>query len=86
MKLKSENLSQTELAKIKNLYTLDWELEDADTRYYTHGYHPYSAKYIPQIPYRLVSKFTKKNELVLDNFMGSGTTLVESKVLGRNAR
>jgi site-specific DNA-methyltransferase (cytosine-N4-specific) len=85
MKLKSENLSQTELAKIKNLYTLDWELEDADTRYYTHGYHPYSAKYIPQIPYRLVSKFTKKNELVLDNFMGSGTTLVESKVLGRNA-
>jgi site-specific DNA-methyltransferase (cytosine-N4-specific) len=85
MKLKSENLSQTELAKIKNLYTLDWELEDADTRYYTHGYHPYSAKYIPQIPYRLVSKFTKKNELVLDNFMGSGTTLVESKLLGRNA-
>ncbi len=85
MKLKSENLSQAELAKIKNLYTLDWELEDADTRYYTHGYHPYSAKYIPQIPYRLVSKFTKKNELVLDNFMGSGTTLVESKLLGRNA-
>lgn len=85
MKLKSENLSQAELAKIKNLYTLDWELEDADTRYYTHGYHPYAAKYIPQIPYRLVSKFTKKNELVLDNFMGSGTTLVESKVLGRNA-
>ncbi|MBD0360085.1 MAG: site-specific DNA-methyltransferase, partial [Nitrososphaeraceae archaeon] len=85
MKLKSENLSETELAKIKNLYTLDWELEDADTRYYTHGYHPYSAKYIPQIPYRLVSKFTKKNELVLDNFMGSGTTLVESKLLGRNA-
>lgn len=85
MKLKSENLSQTELAKIKNLYTLDWELEDADTRYYTHGYHRYSAKYIPQIPYRLISKFTKKNDLVLDNFMGSGTTLVESKVLGRNA-
>ncbi|MDQ4022336.1 MAG: site-specific DNA-methyltransferase [Thermoproteota archaeon] len=85
MKLKSENLSQIELAKIKNLYTLDWELEDADTRYYTHGFHRYSAKYIPQIPYRLISKFTKKNDLVLDNFMGSGTTLVESKVLGRNA-
>jgi hypothetical protein len=85
MKLKSENLSQTELAKIKNLYALDWELEDADTRYYTHGYHRYSSKYIPQIPYRLISKFSKKNDLVLDNFMGSGTTLVESKVLGRNA-
>ncbi|HKG41162.1 MAG TPA: DNA methyltransferase, partial [Nitrososphaeraceae archaeon] len=85
MKLKSENLSQTELAKIKNLYALDWELEDADTKYYTHGYHRYSSKYIPQIPSRLVSKFSKKNDLILDNFMGSGTTLVESKVLGRNA-
>ena len=85
MKLKSENQSQTELEKIKNLYTLDWELEEADTRYYTHGYHPYSAKYIPQIPNRLISNFTEKNDLVLDTFMGSGTTLVESKILGRNA-
>jgi site-specific DNA-methyltransferase (cytosine-N4-specific) len=85
MKLKSENQSQTELEKIKNLYTLDWELEDANTRYYTHGYHPYSSKYIPQIPNQLISKFTEKNDLVLDTFMGSGTTLVESKILGRNA-
>src|ERR671925_928189 len=85
MKLKSESLSQTELANIKNLYALDWGLEDADTQYYTHGYHPYSAKYIPQIPNRLISYFTEKNDLVLDTFMGSGTTLVESKVLGRNA-
>ena len=85
MKLKSEILSQTELERIKNLSALDWELKDADTRYYTHGYHQYSAKYIPQIPNRLISNFTKKNDLILDNFMGSGTTLVESKVLGRNA-
>ena len=85
MKLKSEILSQTELEQIKNLSALDWELKDADTRYYTHGYHQYSAKYIPQIPNRLISNFTKKNDLVLDTFMGSGTTLVESKVLGRNA-
>jgi hypothetical protein len=63
MKLKSENLSQTELAKIKNLYTLDWELEDADTRYYTHGYHPYAAKYIPQIPYDLYQSLLKRMSL-----------------------
>ena len=85
MKLKSEILSQTELEQIKNLSTLDWELKDVNTRYYTHGFHQYSAKYIPQIPNRLISNFTKKNDLVLDTFMGSGTTLVESKVLGRNA-
>jgi site-specific DNA-methyltransferase (cytosine-N4-specific) len=85
MKLRSENLSQAELVKIKQLCDLDWELEDADTDYYTHGYHPYSAKYIPQIPNRLISTFTERNDLVLDPFVGSGTTLIESKVLGRNA-
>jgi DNA modification methylase len=85
MKLRSENLLQTELAKIKHLCALDWELITADTVYYTHGYHPYSAKYIPQIPNRLISTFSEKNDLILDNFVGSGTTLVESKVMGRNA-
>jgi DNA modification methylase len=85
MKLRSEDKSQTELAKIKYLGALDWELKNADTSYYTHGYHPYSAKYIPQIPNRLISAFSKKDDLILDNFVGSGTTLVESKVLGRNA-
>jgi len=85
MKLKSEILSQTELTKIKRLGALDWELITANTEYSTHGYHPYSAKYIPQIPNRLISTFSKKNDLILDNFVGSGTTLVESKILGRNA-
>jgi DNA modification methylase len=85
MGLRSENLSQVELVKIRQLCALDWELEDANTEYYTHGYHPYSAKYIPQIPNRLISTFTEKNDLVLDPFVGSGTTLVESKALGRNA-
>ena len=85
MKLRSENQSQTELATIKHLCALDWELITADTEYYTHGYHPYSAKYIPQIPNRLISAFSEKDDLILDNFVGSGTTLVESKVLGRNA-
>jgi DNA modification methylase len=85
MKLRSESLSQVDLVKISELCALDWELEKADTKYHTHGYHTYSAKYIPQIPNRLISTFTERNDLILDPFLGSGTTLVESKVLGRNA-
>ena len=85
MTLKFENLSQTEIDKIIHIDSLDWELLDADTRYATHGYHPYSAKYIPQIPNYLIKNFSEKNDLILDNFMGSGTTLVEAKILGRNA-
>ncbi|HYZ51186.1 MAG TPA: DNA methyltransferase, partial [Nitrososphaeraceae archaeon] len=64
---------------------LDWDAQHADTRYMTHGFHPYASKYIPQIPFNLVSKLSSKNDLVLDNFMGSGTTLVECKLLGRNS-
>jgi len=85
MTLKSENRSQIDIDKIRYIDSLDWELEDADTRYATHGYHPYSAKYIPQIPNYLIRNFSEKNDLILDNFMGSGTTLVEAKILGRNA-
>ena len=85
MTLKSQILSQTEVQRINYLDRLDWELEYANTRYATHSYHPYSAKFIPQIPNYLISNFSMKNDLILDNFMGSGTTLVESKILGRNA-
>src|SRR5919198_2377781 len=81
----NSNPLQTDLRKVNYLDSLDWELEDANTRYYTHNYHTYSAKYIPQIPRYLISNLTKRNDLVLDNFIGSGTTLVESKILGRHA-
>jgi site-specific DNA-methyltransferase (cytosine-N4-specific) len=81
----NNNPLQTDLRKVNYLDSLDWELEDANTRYYTHNYHTYSAKYIPQIPHYLISNLTKRNDIILDNFIGSGTTLVESKILGRHA-
>ncbi len=63
-----------------------WSFSDKtrrDTTYITHGYHRYPAKFIPQIVSRLVNNFTKKGDLVVDPFGGCGTTLVESKAMGR---
>lgn len=74
-----------ELIRIQQLCELDWELISVNTEYYTHSFHPYSSKYVPQIPNRIISSLSLKNELVLDNFVGSGTTLVESRLLGRNS-
>jgi len=56
-----------------------------DTAYITHGYHRYPAKFIPQIVSRLIEKYTHKGDLIVDPFGGCGTTLVESKVMGRSS-
>lgn len=52
--------------------------------YLTHNFHPYPAKYIPQIPAQLIKALSRKGDWILDPFCGSGTTLVECRLLGRN--
>lgn len=52
--------------------------------YLTHNFHPYPAKYIPQIPAELIRILSKEGDWILDPFCGSGTTLVECRLLGRN--
>jgi methylase of polypeptide subunit release factors len=44
----------------------------------------YWGNFIPQIPNQLLRRYTKQNDWVLDTFLGSGTTLIECKRLGRN--
>ncbi len=65
-----------------------WSFSDKtrkDTAYITHGYHRYPAKFIPQVVSRLVERYTKLGDLIVDPFGGCGTTLVESKVMGRSS-
>lgn len=53
--------------------------------YATHGIHRYPAKFIPQVPRFCIESFSEIGDEVLDPFMGSGTTLLESFILGRDS-
>ena len=53
--------------------------------YATHGIHKYPAKFIPQIPRFCIESRSRLGDKVLDPFMGSGTTLLESYISGRDS-
>ena len=59
----------------------DWDFVNADTQIAVHGIHPYPARMIPQIACRLIDRYSKPYDLVLDPFCGSGTVVAESMLM-----
>jgi hypothetical protein len=51
----------------------------------THNFYRYPARFSPLLVGELIEAFTKPGDLVLDPFMGGGTTLVEAAARGRKA-
>ena len=45
----------------------------------------YRGNWSPYVPRNLILRYSKPGDWILDQFMGSGTTLVEAKLLNRNA-
>lgn len=73
------------VSPIKLLEDIDWNFNNEKTNLLTHDFHPYPAKFIPQIPRNLIEIFTKEHETVYDPFCGCGTTVVEAISRNRNA-
>jgi len=63
----------------------DWTFANADTKVGLHGLHPYPARMIPQIARKLIERYSERGSNILDPFCGSGTVLLESRILGRNS-
>ncbi|WP_297278008.1 DNA methyltransferase [uncultured Brachyspira sp.] len=70
------------------------DLKESDTTKHVHRIHPYKGKFIPQLVEYFIDSHTdefkkdvyfKKNDVILDPFCGSGTTLVQANELGINA-
>jgi len=51
----------------------------------THGFYKYPARFSPFFARAAIKALTTPGDIVLDPFVGGGTTLVEARVLGRRA-
>ncbi|MCY3973426.1 MAG: DNA methyltransferase [Candidatus Dadabacteria bacterium] len=81
----SQHVNGTEQSALQILYKTDWDFCDATTNGATHSFHPYPARFIPQIPAVLIRAFTKLGETIYDPFVGGGTSCVEANIVGRHA-
>ena len=76
--------------KIKTFQPKNFELEGTNVWSYPHrgdwATHKgdYRGNWPPQMVRNILLRYSKKGDVVLDQMVGSGTTLIECKLLGRN--
>lgn len=52
---------------------------------HTHNFYRYPARFSPIFVRQIISQFSKPGDLIIDPFVGGGTTIVEARALGRRA-
>lgn len=70
--------------KLISLLNQDLSFRD-NKRYRIHNIHAFAAKFPPQLPRHFIEGLTTVGETVLDPMVGSGVSIVEAWLLGRNA-
>lgn len=83
--VKTTKYSDINLKKWKDYaHILTGTLWQFPTRLKTHGHsNEYHGNYIPQIAQQMYERYTKKNDVVLDLFFGSGTSGIEAINMNR---
>jgi DNA modification methylase len=63
----------------------DLDFHDQESRYSSHNFHSFPAKFPPQLPKVFIDSLTLPGDLVLDPMQGSGTTVLEAYFTGRRS-
>ncbi|MCL4318690.1 MAG: hypothetical protein M1596_02165 [Firmicutes bacterium] len=71
--------------RVDRLLQADLGFHDANGGHMRHGLHAFAAKFPPQLPAWFIEGLTESGDVVLDPFLGSGTTVVEAIRLHRRA-
>jgi hypothetical protein len=64
---------------------IDGARDSEPVRGLTHGFYKYPARFSPTFARAAIETFSEPGDLVLDNHVGGGTTLVEALAAGRDA-
>jgi len=72
-------------AELSELLTQDLDFHSEDSGYASHNFHSFPAKFPPQLPRHFIEAITKPGDVVLDPMQGSGTTILEALLTGRQA-
>jgi hypothetical protein len=81
----SSEKSLLELSKALQIALITGARDAEPVRGLTHGFYKYPARFSPVFARAAIETFTDPEDLVLDNHVGGGTTLVEALALGRHA-
>ncbi|EOD01840.1 TRM11 family SAM-dependent methyltransferase [Caldisalinibacter kiritimatiensis] len=79
---KSHKVKEWEPKDFKLEATTVWSFPNRG-KWATHS-GKYRGNWSPYIPRNIILRYSKKDDTVLDQFLGSGTTLIETKLLHRN--
>lgn len=63
----------------------DLDFTENNNTHLVHKAHSFPAKFPPQLPNKFILELTDPGDIVLDPMMGSGTTIVETYLYGRQA-
>ena len=81
----SATATPASLAALRQLLCTDLDFHRSNGQDATHGWHPFPAKFPPQLPAHFIEYLTEPGDVVFDPMLGSGTTVLEAARRRREA-